>query len=160
MLYKCIDIGKKKKKKAQIYKWSNTVIKTTQSCLYFCASGQTVSTVGEERKFNPRLTKTLEEFVKIMDNLNLSKPKKLGKKKKTQKTPPSLISGWSNYSPISRDMMTINLKYNLVASGQDLLGRKWTFFSWSLCWKQKKMSLCKRLSEYEMSHIVTIIVTS
>lgn len=43
-----------------------------------CVSGQTVSTVGEERKFNPRLTKRLEEFVKIMDNLNLPKPAKIG----------------------------------------------------------------------------------
>lgn len=40
--------------------------------------GQMVSTVDEERKFNPRLTKTLEEFVEIMDNLNLPKPGKIG----------------------------------------------------------------------------------
>lgn len=45
-------------------------------CLY--ASGQTVSTVGEERKFNPRLTKSMDEFVNIMKNLNLPKPKKIG----------------------------------------------------------------------------------
>lgn len=45
-------------------------------CLY--ASGQTVSTVGEERKFNPRLTKSIHEFVNIMKNLNLPKPKKIG----------------------------------------------------------------------------------
>lgn len=43
-----------------------------------CALGQTVSTVGEERKFNPRLTKSLEEFIQIMNNLNLPKPKKIG----------------------------------------------------------------------------------
>lgn len=43
-----------------------------------CASGQTASTVGEERRFNPRLTKNLDEFVKIMNNLNLAKPKKMG----------------------------------------------------------------------------------
>lgn len=40
--------------------------------------GQTVSTVEEEKKYNPRLTKTLEEFVDIMNNLNLPKPKKIG----------------------------------------------------------------------------------
>ncbi|XP_016389277.1 persulfide dioxygenase ETHE1, mitochondrial, partial [Sinocyclocheilus rhinocerous] len=40
--------------------------------------GQTVSTVDEEKKFNPRLTKTLPEFVNIMNNLNLPKPKKIG----------------------------------------------------------------------------------
>ncbi|XP_070822619.1 persulfide dioxygenase ETHE1, mitochondrial [Chaetodon trifascialis] len=49
-------------------------------CLIYPAHdylGQTVSTVGEERKFNPRLTKNLEEFVNIMNNLNLPKPKKI-----------------------------------------------------------------------------------
>ncbi|KAK2844924.1 hypothetical protein Q5P01_011583 [Channa striata] len=49
-------------------------------CLIYPAHdylGQTVSTVGEERKFNPRLTKNLEQFVQIMNNLNLPKPKKI-----------------------------------------------------------------------------------
>ncbi|XP_050677522.1 persulfide dioxygenase ETHE1, mitochondrial isoform X2 [Leptidea sinapis] len=39
--------------------------------------GQTASSVGEEKKYNPRLTKSLEEFVQIMDNLNLPYPKKI-----------------------------------------------------------------------------------
>ncbi|KAA0066829.1 persulfide dioxygenase ETHE1-like protein [Cucumis melo var. makuwa] len=34
-----------------------------------------VSTVGEEMTYNPRLTKDLEEFKKIMENLNLAYPK-------------------------------------------------------------------------------------
>ncbi|XP_062394561.1 persulfide dioxygenase ETHE1, mitochondrial [Sardina pilchardus] len=49
-------------------------------CLIYPAhdyKGQTVSTVDEEKKFNPRLTKTLEEFVVIMKNLNLSRPNKI-----------------------------------------------------------------------------------
>ncbi|XP_062842162.1 persulfide dioxygenase ETHE1, mitochondrial [Trichomycterus rosablanca] len=49
-------------------------------CLIYPAhdyQGQTVSTVDEEKKFNPRLTKSLEEFVKIMDNLNLPKPARI-----------------------------------------------------------------------------------
>ncbi|XP_026226799.1 persulfide dioxygenase ETHE1, mitochondrial-like isoform X5 [Anabas testudineus] len=49
-------------------------------CLIYPAHdylGRTASTVGEERKFNPRLTKNLEEFVNIMNNLNLPKPKKI-----------------------------------------------------------------------------------
>uniref|UniRef100_A0A3Q4H4D0 Persulfide dioxygenase ETHE1, mitochondrial n=1 Tax=Neolamprologus brichardi TaxID=32507 RepID=A0A3Q4H4D0_NEOBR len=49
-------------------------------CLLYPAHdylGQTVSTVGEERKYNPRLTKSMEEFVEIMNNLNLPKPKKI-----------------------------------------------------------------------------------
>uniref|UniRef100_A0A4W5L987 Persulfide dioxygenase ETHE1, mitochondrial n=1 Tax=Hucho hucho TaxID=62062 RepID=A0A4W5L987_9TELE len=49
-------------------------------CLVFPAhdyKGQTASTVGEERRFNPRLTKSVEEFVDIMTNLNLPKPAKI-----------------------------------------------------------------------------------
>uniref|UniRef100_A0A3Q0QPV5 Persulfide dioxygenase ETHE1, mitochondrial n=1 Tax=Amphilophus citrinellus TaxID=61819 RepID=A0A3Q0QPV5_AMPCI len=52
-----------------------------EECLIYPAHdylGQTVSTVGEERKFNPRLTKSIEGFVDIMNNLNLSSPKKMG----------------------------------------------------------------------------------
>lgn len=49
-----------------------------ERCVCLCALGQTASTVGEERKFNPRLTKSLEEFTHIMNNLNLPKPKKIG----------------------------------------------------------------------------------
>ena len=41
--------------------------------------GQTCTTVGEEKHYNPRLTKSLDEFVKIMDNLNLPFPKMIGK---------------------------------------------------------------------------------
>ena len=41
--------------------------------------GLTVSTVGEELKHNPRLTKSKEEFVTIMTSLGLVKPKKMGK---------------------------------------------------------------------------------
>lgn len=37
--------------------------------------GFTVSTVGEEMKYNPRLTKDEEGFKNIMENLNLSYPK-------------------------------------------------------------------------------------
>ena len=37
--------------------------------------GQTSTTVAEEKEFNPRLTKSCEEFVKIMENLNLPYPK-------------------------------------------------------------------------------------
>ncbi|XP_035528360.1 persulfide dioxygenase ETHE1, mitochondrial [Morone saxatilis] len=49
-------------------------------CLVYPAHdyrGQMASTVGEERKFNPRLTKGLEHFVDIMNNLNLPKPGKI-----------------------------------------------------------------------------------
>ncbi|XP_068629933.1 persulfide dioxygenase ETHE1, mitochondrial [Battus philenor] len=41
--------------------------------------GQTATTVGEEKKYNPRLTKPLEEFIHIMDTLNLPYPKMIDK---------------------------------------------------------------------------------
>lgn len=37
--------------------------------------GFTVTTVEEEMKYNPRLTKSLKDFVHLMDNLNLPYPK-------------------------------------------------------------------------------------
>ncbi|XP_072106821.1 persulfide dioxygenase ETHE1, mitochondrial [Mobula birostris] len=46
-------------------------------CLLYPAhdyTGQTVTTVDEERRLNPRLTKSQDEFVTIMENLNLPKP--------------------------------------------------------------------------------------
>lgn len=44
-------------------------------------TGQTVTTVWEEKQFNPRLTKSLEEFIHLMNNLNLPYPKKIGEYK-------------------------------------------------------------------------------
>jgi len=41
--------------------------------------GLTCSSIGEEKKFNPRLTKTLNEFKDIMSNLNLAYPKMIDK---------------------------------------------------------------------------------
>ncbi|XP_076661404.1 persulfide dioxygenase ETHE1, mitochondrial [Halictus rubicundus] len=42
-------------------------------------NGRTVTTVAEEKTFNPRLTKSLNEFVDIMNNLNLPYPKMIDK---------------------------------------------------------------------------------
>ncbi|XP_030371678.1 persulfide dioxygenase ETHE1, mitochondrial [Scaptodrosophila lebanonensis] len=39
--------------------------------------GQLESSVWEEKQYNPRLTKSLEVFINIMDNLNLPYPKKI-----------------------------------------------------------------------------------
>lgn len=36
------------------------------------------TTVAEEKKYNPRLTKPVGEFVDIMNNLNLPYPKQIG----------------------------------------------------------------------------------
>lgn len=38
----------------------------------------TATTVGEELKHNPRLTKSKEEFVQIMESLGLTRPAKMG----------------------------------------------------------------------------------
>jgi len=37
-----------------------------------------VTTVWEEKKFNPRLSKSEDEFVQIMNSLNLPYPKQIG----------------------------------------------------------------------------------
>mmetsp|Transcript_16097 Transcript_16097/g.35350 ORF Transcript_16097/g.35350 Transcript_16097/m.35350 type:complete len:421 (+) Transcript_16097:93-1355(+) len=39
--------------------------------------GRSVSTVDEEKRFNPRLTQTREEFIKLMDGLGLPYPKRI-----------------------------------------------------------------------------------
>jgi sulfur dioxygenase len=39
-----------------------------------------VTSVEEEKVHNPRFCKNREEFIKIMENLNLDYPKKIGKK--------------------------------------------------------------------------------
>ncbi|VDN03181.1 unnamed protein product [Thelazia callipaeda] len=41
--------------------------------------GFSVTTVGEEKKYNPRLTKILNDFIIIMNNLELAKPKQIDK---------------------------------------------------------------------------------
>lgn len=41
-------------------------------------TGQTVTTIGEEKTYNPRLSKSLDEFIEVMNNLNLAYPKKIG----------------------------------------------------------------------------------
>lgn len=40
--------------------------------------GQLETTVGEEKQFNPRLSKDIDTFVNIMENLNLAYPKMIG----------------------------------------------------------------------------------
>lgn len=40
--------------------------------------GFLLTTVGEEKKYNPRLTKTLDDFVVLMKNLKLQYPKQIG----------------------------------------------------------------------------------
>ncbi|XP_062580950.1 persulfide dioxygenase ETHE1, mitochondrial-like [Saccostrea cucullata] len=54
-------------------------------------TGQTSTTVAEEKTMNPRLTKTKEEFVKIMKELNLPYPKQIDKA-----LPANLVCGLYN----------------------------------------------------------------
>ena len=57
----------------------NRLLKLPEETLLYPAhdyKGQTVSTIGKEKKFNPRLqVNGINEYVDIMNNLNLSKPK-------------------------------------------------------------------------------------
>lgn len=60
----------------------NKIFKLPDDCKIYPAhdyKGRLFSTVGEEKKFNPRLGggKTKEQFVEIMKNLNLSNPSKM-----------------------------------------------------------------------------------
>jgi rhodanese-related sulfurtransferase len=63
---------------------SNTIRSSTSCCgcpkaRWFPAhdyKGETVSTIGEEKAFNPRLqVKSVDEYVTLMNNLNLPNPK-------------------------------------------------------------------------------------
>lgn len=58
---------------------TTNVMTTTQthSCP-LSPPGLTVTSVGEEKQYNPRLTKNKEEFIEIMENLGLAYPKKIG----------------------------------------------------------------------------------
>lgn len=47
--------------------------------------GQLFSTIEEEKKFNPRLIKSKEEFIEIMKNLNLARPELIGKRRSDAK---------------------------------------------------------------------------
>jgi glyoxylase-like metal-dependent hydrolase (beta-lactamase superfamily II)/rhodanese-related sulfurtransferase len=57
----------------------NKILKLPEETLLSPAhdyKGETVSTIGEERRFNPRLqVKSIDEYVDVMNNLNLPNPK-------------------------------------------------------------------------------------
>ena len=56
----------------------NKLLKLPDETLLYPAhdyKGETVSTIGRERKYNPRLqVKSVDEYIEIMNNLNLKKP--------------------------------------------------------------------------------------
>lgn len=49
---------------------------TEMVCMF---TGMSVTTVDEEKEFNPRLTHPEDQFVKIMGSLGLAAPRKIGK---------------------------------------------------------------------------------
>ena len=57
----------------------NKLLRLPEDTLVFPAhdyKGETVSTIGEERRFNPRLqVKSIDEYVELMNNLKLPNPK-------------------------------------------------------------------------------------
>src|SRR6266545_4308871 len=57
----------------------NRLLKLPEETLVYPAhdyKGETVSTIGEEKAFNPRLqVKSIDEYVELMNNLNLPNPK-------------------------------------------------------------------------------------
>jgi len=59
--------------------WSRILSLPDSFCLYPAHDykGMMFTTVGEEKLHNPRLTKNLEEYVKIMEGLGLAYPKKI-----------------------------------------------------------------------------------
>ena len=59
----------------------NRILKLPDETLLYPAhdyKGETVSTIGKEKKLNPRLqVSNVEEYIEIMTNLNLKKPKEI-----------------------------------------------------------------------------------
>tara|TARA_B110000037_G_scaffold199402_1_gene239124 strand:- start:63 stop:743 length:681 start_codon:yes stop_codon:yes gene_type:complete len=59
----------------------NKLLKLPEETLLYPAhdyKGEKVSTIGKEKKFNPRLqVKNVDEYIEIMNNLNLKKPTKI-----------------------------------------------------------------------------------
>ena len=54
-----------------------TLPQTCRVCPAHDYKGRTESTVGEEMKYNPRLTKDKPSFIDLMDNLGLAYPKRI-----------------------------------------------------------------------------------
>lgn len=63
------------------YESLNRLLKLPETtCVYpgHDYNGMTISTIGEEKRFNPRLqVKNCEEYIAIMDGLNLPRPQKM-----------------------------------------------------------------------------------
>jgi len=80
--------------------------------------GDTVSTIGEEKAFNPRLqVSSAEEYAKIMDNLDLPDPKMMD-----QAVPANLAIGFHPNDPVVSG-------YTLsVAEAEERLGNRDTLF--------------------------------
>jgi len=79
--------------------------------------GENVSTIGEEIKFNPRLQVTsVQEYVKIMENLNLANPKLMD-----VAVPANQSMGMSNEIQKQLNGISYDRLINLVKSDQSIL---------------------------------------
>lgn len=61
-----------------VYFFGLTKEDISQLVLVASILGVTTTTVGEELKYNPRLTKSKEEFMEIMEQLGLTRPARMG----------------------------------------------------------------------------------
>jgi sulfur dioxygenase len=79
--------------------------------------GETVSTIGEEKAFNPRLQVTsAEEYAKIMDNLNLPNPKLMD-----EALPINLSIGFHDDDPVIAECtLTCDQAQSRIGDGQTL----------------------------------------
>ena len=78
--------------------------------------GESVSTIGEEKKFNPRLqVSSADEYAKIMNNLNLSNPKMMDVAVPANKNLGFKIENQKKLNGIKfSDLKTISNKNNLM----------------------------------------------
>jgi hypothetical protein len=74
--------------------------------------GRTSSTIGEEKQHNPRLSKSMEEFVQIMANLNLPYPKKIGERSCIADSTSKSLGGASIFHVELRDFALLFLSLN------------------------------------------------
>jgi len=86
--------------------------------------GRTVTTVSEEKRFNPRLgdTKNVDEFLDIMEHLDLAHPKRID-----EAVPANMASGVTEPEPLTASQDAADrwapIQYSL--SGVPVLGPSW-----------------------------------
>jgi len=94
----------------------NKLLRLTDDTLFFPANyykGETVSTVGEEKRFNPRLqVGSVDEYVELMSNLKLPNPKMMD-----VAVPANMRQGLAQ-DEIARRGWTVSAREALVLAGR------------------------------------------